>query len=385
MRVRFAPRRRPPRHRRHRRGRPTLAAVAGRSAPGTPVAAHAGLVQGDRCRGRPRRRPRPRPPSRRSAACCRAGAAGSSSRCPATEQRLRRTRCTPAPAQYDGIAAVTTSADGSRSGPHPCTSSSTPRSFLPLGPRGAQVVVTHEATHVATAAATSTSPTWLVEGFADYVALRSQRLPLATSASRIIALRPRHGAPAHLPGAAAVRSRRSPHLEARYESAWLACRLLADDGGPRSLVAFYRGGRRRASRGGRAAPTLRPRRRRADPAVADAPVTLAGVSERRWAVVTFLVATVAFVAVAAWRIPWHPVPGGTPPPGRGRRASSPRPSSPGPTPTPTPHVTSRWASLAVSLLVALVLGLHPARARAWSAGSGAGGGCGCCWRCWCWP
>ena len=46
----------------------------------------------------------------------------------------------------------------------------------------------------------------------------------------------------------------------------------------------------------------------------DGPVTLAGVSERRWAWATFLVATLAFVAVAAWRIPWHPVPGGTPPP-----------------------------------------------------------------------
>ena len=38
------------------------------------------------------------------------------------------------------------------------------------------------------------------------------------------------------------------------------------------------------------------------------------MTERRWSLVTFLVATAAFVAVAAWRIPWHPVPGGTPPP-----------------------------------------------------------------------
>jgi hypothetical protein len=158
---------------------------------------------------------------------------------PATEQRLDQALHA-RPGSYDGIAAVTTSADGSRSRTAPVHVFVNPQAFLPLGPAGAQVVVTHEATHVATAAATSTSPTWLVEGFADYVALRSQHLPLRTSASRIIALVRRHGAPAHLPGAAAFQPG-SPHLEARYESAWLACRLLADDGGPRSLVAFYRG------------------------------------------------------------------------------------------------------------------------------------------------
>ena len=94
-------------------------------------------------------------------------------------------------------------------------------------------MITHEATHVATDAATSAAPIWLVEGFADYVALRSQRLPLTTTAARIIALVRRSGAPR-----APARARRSSragatHLEARYESAWLACRLLAGDGGTR--------------------------------------------------------------------------------------------------------------------------------------------------------
>ncbi len=158
---------------------------------------------------------------------------------PATEQRLDEALHA-RPGSYAGIAAVTTSADGSRSRTAPVHVFVNPQAFLPLGPAGAQVVITHEATHVATSAATSTSPTWLVEGFADYVALRSQRLPLRTSAARIIALVHRQGAPAHLPGAGAFRPG-SPHLEARYESAWLACRLLADDGGARSLVAFYRG------------------------------------------------------------------------------------------------------------------------------------------------
>jgi STE24 endopeptidase len=82
------------------------------------------------------------------------------------------------------------------------------------------------------------------------------------------------------------------------------------------------------------------------------------VSERRWSLVTFLVATVAFVIVAALFIPWHPVPGGTPPPVRESDVFTPaqiaRANSYS---DPARHLG--WASLAVSLLVTLVLGLTP--------------------------
>jgi hypothetical protein len=140
--------------------------------------------------------------------------------------------------QYAGIAAVTTTVDGSRARRSPSHVFVNPRVFGPLQPRGAQVVITHEATHVATDAATSKAPVWLVEGFADYVALSSQRLPLSTTAARIIALVRRQGPPRHLPTNAQFGAG-SPHLEARYESAWLACRLLAQNGGVHALVAFY--------------------------------------------------------------------------------------------------------------------------------------------------
>lgn len=140
---------------------------------------------------------------------------------------------------YDGIAAVTTTVDGSRSRQSPSHVFVNPPVFDPLEQRGAQVVITHESTHVATDAANSTSPTWLVEGFADYVALSAQRLPLSTTAARITALVRQHGVPRTLPTDAQF-APGSPHLEARYESAWLACRLLADDAGPRALVGFYR-------------------------------------------------------------------------------------------------------------------------------------------------
>lgn len=143
------------------------------------------------------------------------------------------------PGHYQGIAAVTTTVDGSQARQAPSHVFVNPQVFLPLKPHGAQVVITHEATHVATHAASSRAPIWLVEGFADYVALHSQRLPVSTTAARIIALVQRSGAPQHLPG----RTQFAPgasHLEARYESAWLACRLLAREGGRDALVGFYR-------------------------------------------------------------------------------------------------------------------------------------------------
>jgi hypothetical protein len=143
-----------------------------------------------------------------------------------------------APGQYAGIAAVTTAVDGSRVRDAPVHVFVNPPVFDPLGARGAQVVLTHEATHVATRAATSPAPIWLVEGFADYVALDAQQIPEATSAARIAALVRRTGPPAHLPGLTQLAAG-APHLEARYESAWLACRLLATAGGQARLVAFY--------------------------------------------------------------------------------------------------------------------------------------------------
>ena len=154
--------------------------------------------------------------------------------------------------QYQRIAAVTTAADGSRARGASSHVFVNPQVFLPLRARGAQVVITHEATHVATHASTSPAPIWLVEGFADYVALSSQRLPVTTTAARIIALVRRSGTPQHLPGRAEFATG-AAHLEARYESAWLACRLLAREAGPANLVAFYEA----VDAGGAVAPEMR--------------------------------------------------------------------------------------------------------------------------------
>lgn len=86
------------------------------------------------------------------------------------------------------------------------------------------------------------------------------------------------------------------------------------------------------------------------------------MSERRWGLVTLLVGTVAFVAVAAWRIPWHPVPGGTPAPASAESVfTSAQIARANAYTDPARHLA--WASLAVSLAVTCVLGFTPLGAR----------------------
>ena len=140
---------------------------------------------------------------------------------------------------YDQIAAVTTSADGSTVPDAPVHVFANPEVFGSLERTGAQVVMSHEATHVAAGAWDSKTPLWLLEGFADYVALRDVDLPVERSAAQIIAAVRRNGPPRHLPDAAAFGTR-TPRLGATYESAWLACRLIAQQRGEPDLVAFYR-------------------------------------------------------------------------------------------------------------------------------------------------
>jgi hypothetical protein len=98
--------------------------------------------------------------------------------------------------------------------------------------------MSHEATHVAVDAATSTMPTWLLEGFADYVALARSDLPVAVTASQILAKVRQEGPPRTLPGVDDF-DPANKLLGTSYEAAWLACRLLAEQYGEKRLVAFY--------------------------------------------------------------------------------------------------------------------------------------------------
>ncbi len=156
------------------------------------------------------------------------------------------------PGEYAAIAAVTTSPDGSLAPGAPVHVFVNPDVFGPLKPQGAQVVMSHEATHVATDAVRARTPLWLLEGFADYVALRDVDLPLEVTAGQLIRRVRRHGAPAELPSGDDFGTGQT-HLGATYEAVWIACRLLARIGGEQALVDLYR----RASRGGDVDAALR--------------------------------------------------------------------------------------------------------------------------------
>jgi len=157
---------------------------------------------------------------------------------PDSEEQLDQALAAP-DGRYDNIAAVTTSVDGSLVPGSPVHVFLNPKVFDGLGPRGAQVVVSHEATHVATDATFAELPTWLLEGFADYVALAHAGIPVSTAASQILARIRKDGPPDHLPTADEL-DPSAPGLGATYEEAWLAARFIARQYGEPKLVRFYR-------------------------------------------------------------------------------------------------------------------------------------------------
>jgi hypothetical protein len=103
---------------------------------------------------------------------------------------------------------------------------------------GRQVVLSHEAAHVALDAGFTGLPVWMAEGLADYIALRDVTLPLSVTAADITRQVRREGVPDSLPGDEAF-DQGSEYFGAAYEAAWLACRLLAERVGERRLVRFY--------------------------------------------------------------------------------------------------------------------------------------------------
>lgn len=144
------------------------------------------------------------------------------------------------PGQYNAIAAVTTVAGTDSDRASPVRIVVNPPVFAGLGPKAGRVVLAHEATHVATGATTGSDlPLWLVEGFADYVALVAEPVPVEVAAAQAIDRVRRNGPPDRLPGRREFAT--SAHgLGASYEAAWLACRLIAERHGERGLVRFYR-------------------------------------------------------------------------------------------------------------------------------------------------
>lgn len=115
-----------------------------------------------------------------------------------------------------------------------------PVNFDHLGSLGRQIVITHEVTHVASRAATAGAvPTWLAEGFADYVAYRDSGVPTPVAARELAAEVRAGRTPKALPDEAAFRGG-AAQLAIAYEGAWLAVRLIVEAVGEPALLRFYR-------------------------------------------------------------------------------------------------------------------------------------------------
>jgi hypothetical protein len=103
-----------------------------------------------------------------------------------------------------------------------------------------QALLTHEVTHLATRAAGSTSvPTWLEEGFADYVGLRGSSLPQVQLLAPLVARVRTAGLPTRLPSGADFQPG-SATIGAAYTEAWTAVRLLVQTYGEAAVVRLYR-------------------------------------------------------------------------------------------------------------------------------------------------
>ncbi|HET7531229.1 MAG TPA: hypothetical protein VFJ98_09750 [Mycobacteriales bacterium] len=143
----------------------------------------------------------------------------------------------------DHIAAVATAEVQTHSG-HPDPVGDrvgiNPDNWPKLSPLGRQIVLAHEFTHVATRAVTGGAmPTWLAEGFADYVGYLDSGVPTAFAAQELATdVRAGH-VPRRLPPDEQFDGA-SKRLAQAYEAAWMACRLIASRYGQGALVRLYR-------------------------------------------------------------------------------------------------------------------------------------------------
>lgn len=114
-----------------------------------------------------------------------------------------------------------------------------PGAFHALTAAGQRVVLTHELTHVASRAVTrSVTPSWLIEGLADYVGYLNSGLPESAITIELRELVHASGLPSALPTNADF-ANTDPNVAASYEEGWLACQLIATKYGVAQLVRIY--------------------------------------------------------------------------------------------------------------------------------------------------
>jgi len=145
-------------------------------------------------------------------------------------------------ASYRGIAAVTTGeAGGSGSAPADRIIVN-PDAYALLGSVGKQVVLTHETTHVATRAhTTSATPLWLSEGYADWIGYRGTGRTPTQAAPELYRAVEEGDLPNALPADKDFGfSSEQTELAQAYEGGWMACRMIEDRWGVDQLGRFYR-------------------------------------------------------------------------------------------------------------------------------------------------
>ena len=145
-------------------------------------------------------------------------------------------------ASYRGIAAVTTGeAGGSGSAPADRIIVN-PDAYALLGSVGKQVVLTHETTHVATRAhTTSATPLWLSEGYADWIGYRGTGRTPTQAAPELSRAVQDGDLPTALPTDKDFGfSSEATELARAYEGGWMACRMIQDRWGVGQLGKFYR-------------------------------------------------------------------------------------------------------------------------------------------------
>ena len=157
---------------------------------------------------------------------------------PATGSELERI-LSARPGEYADIAAVAATPDGSLVPGSPVHVFINPDVFMQMDRQGAQVVLTHEATHVVMGALFVELPGWLREGFADYVALAHSGVSVEIAAKAFLNDVRSNGLPSQLPTDASL-DPRAKRFATFYEASWLVCRTIATHFGEPSLVAFYR-------------------------------------------------------------------------------------------------------------------------------------------------
>lgn len=114
-----------------------------------------------------------------------------------------------------------------------------PGAFATLERRGQQVVVTHEATHVAIRATTDRPvPLWLSEGMADYVGYHDVGATRRQVAAALLAKVRAGTGPRALPTPGDFDPSRTT-IAPSYNAAWLAVNRIVDRYGGKALVRFY--------------------------------------------------------------------------------------------------------------------------------------------------